>query len=281
MAQRASSVEVLRILISIGPTESMHFQTWSDKAGNACSRPLAPLTDPTNGLTFPDLNSPPFGGETFQTNLIMPEPCPFLSRDLPICSIIRPTETNGIAMGVVHFLTAMGLFIGQSQAFFDVLTEWQRPQMRRHDNANRQEGSEDSGCPTKAGCSWAGGVVPNITKGGHRANPDDSHRPRIRKPRGCVGPITEAINSAELPDRSTQAWTSTGNLNSSRGAESINPPANGQAWSRAAKRSTGTRGKWSLPPTPNSTNPSWRAPGSLYVERPTRTATTTRILVIC
>ena len=121
MAQRASSVEVLRILISIGPTETMHFQTWSDKAGNACSRPLAPLTDPTNGLTFPDLNASPFGGETFQTNLIMPEPCPFLDRSLPPCSIIRPTETNGIAMGVVKFLTDMGLFIGQPQAFFDVL----------------------------------------------------------------------------------------------------------------------------------------------------------------
>jgi len=35
MAQRSTSVEVLRILISIGPTETMHFQTWSDKAGNA------------------------------------------------------------------------------------------------------------------------------------------------------------------------------------------------------------------------------------------------------
>ena len=118
MAQRASSVEVLRILISIGPTETMHFQTWSDKAGNATSRPLAPLTDPTNGLTFPDLNSSPFGGEDFQTNLIMPEPCPFLSRSLPICSIIRPTETNGIAAGVVAFLTAMGLFNGQTSDFF-------------------------------------------------------------------------------------------------------------------------------------------------------------------
>jgi hypothetical protein len=116
MAQRASSVEVLRILISIGPTETMHFQTWADKAGNA-----PPLTDPTNGLVFPDLNSPPFGGETFQTNLIMPEPCPFLSRTLPSCSIIRPTETNGVAMGVVTFLTAMGLFIGQPNAFFDLL----------------------------------------------------------------------------------------------------------------------------------------------------------------
>ena len=123
MALRATSVEVLRILISIGPTETMHFQTWSDKAGNAVSPPLAPLTDPTNGLTFPDLNAAPFGGETFQTNLIMPEPCPFLSRNLPPCSIIRPTETKGIAMGVVKFLTDMGLFIGQSPAFFQFLRD--------------------------------------------------------------------------------------------------------------------------------------------------------------
>ena len=118
MAQRATSVEVLRILISIGPTETMHFQTWSDKAGNA-----PPLTDPTNGLTFPNLNAPPFGGELFQTNLIMPEPCPFLSRKLPKCSIIRPTKTAGVAMGVVKFLTAMGLFIGQSPEFFDLLRD--------------------------------------------------------------------------------------------------------------------------------------------------------------
>ena len=116
MAQRATSVEVLRILISIGPTETMHFQTWADKAGNA-----PPLTDPTNGLTFPDLNSPPFGGQTFQTNLIMPEPCEFISPTLPKCSIIRPTNTDGIAMAVVTFLTDMGLFIGQTPAFFSLL----------------------------------------------------------------------------------------------------------------------------------------------------------------
>src|SRR5438874_1817660 len=73
MAQRATHVEVLRILISIGPTETMHFQTWSDKAGNA---PPLTAVDPVTGVsvTFPDLNSPPFGGEDFQTNLIMPEP---------------------------------------------------------------------------------------------------------------------------------------------------------------------------------------------------------------
>jgi Ferritin-like domain len=120
MAQRATSVEVLRILISIGPTETMHFQTWADKAGNA---PPLIAVDPVTkvSVTFPDLNSPPFGGEEFQTNLIMPEPCPFLSRKLPVCSIIRPTETKGIAMGVVKFLTDMGLFIGQSPTFFNLL----------------------------------------------------------------------------------------------------------------------------------------------------------------
>lgn len=120
MAQRATSVEVLRILISIGPTETMHFQTWADKAGNA---PPLTAVDPVTqvSVTFPDLNSSPFGGEEFQTNLIMPEPCPFLSRKLPRCSIIRPTETNGAATNVVNFLTDMGLFIGQSPAFFTLL----------------------------------------------------------------------------------------------------------------------------------------------------------------
>jgi hypothetical protein len=118
LALRVSDVEVLRIVLSIGPTETAHFQTWHDKAGNA-----PPLTDPTNGLVFPDLNKPPFGGQDFKTNLIMPEPCPFLSRKLPVCSIIRPTNTEGIAMGVVQFLTAMGLFIGQSPDFFALLQD--------------------------------------------------------------------------------------------------------------------------------------------------------------
>src|SRR5436190_8459704 len=122
LAQRVSDPEVLRILLSIGPTETQHFQTWQDKAGNA-----PPLTDPTNGLVFPDLNSPPLGGQTFQTNLIMPEPTAFLDRKFPVCSIIRPTETHGAAVGALNALTADGLFIGQSRAFFarlrDLATE--------------------------------------------------------------------------------------------------------------------------------------------------------------
>ena len=114
LAQRATSVEVLRILISIGPTETMHFQTWSDKAGNA---PPLTAVDPVTGVsvTFPDLSD---GGELLQKNLIMPEPCPFLSPSLPPCSIIRPTKTAGVAGGALRFLTAMGLFRGQSLAFF-------------------------------------------------------------------------------------------------------------------------------------------------------------------
>jgi hypothetical protein len=115
LAQRVTSTEVLRILLSIGPTETMHFQTWQDKAGNA-----PPLTDPTTGLTFPDLNA---DGELLQTNLIMPEPTIFLDRKFPKCSIIRPTETDGAAMGALKALTANGLFIGQSAEFFAVMTD--------------------------------------------------------------------------------------------------------------------------------------------------------------
>jgi len=127
MAQRVTSVEVLRLLISMGPIELMHFQTFSLTAGR-----VRPLTDPTNGLTFPNLNSgkDPNNGSTgdgvrqmFQTNLVLPEPCPFISTSLPACSVVRPTNTAGVAKGALKFLTAMGLFIGQSPEFFSFLTD--------------------------------------------------------------------------------------------------------------------------------------------------------------
>jgi hypothetical protein len=116
LAQRVKDPEVLRVVLSIGPTETMHFQTWSDIAGDS-----PPVKDPTNGLVFPDLNKPPFGGPNYQTNLIMPHPTTFLRSDLPVCSIIRPTNTKGAAMGAAKFLTAMGLFKGQPPAFFTAL----------------------------------------------------------------------------------------------------------------------------------------------------------------
>jgi hypothetical protein len=71
---------------------------------------------------FPNLNKPPFGGENFQTNLIMPEPMVFLDRKFPVCSIVRPTKTHGAAMGALKALTEDGLFRGQSAAFFAVMT---------------------------------------------------------------------------------------------------------------------------------------------------------------
>src|SRR5437762_5643977 len=122
LAQRATAAEVLRILISIGPTETMHFQTWSDKAGNA---PPLTAVDPVTGVsvTFPNLD---VQNQLFKKNLIMPEPCPFLNRNLPIVSIIRPTKTQGVAMGALRFLTDMGLFIGQSPAFFTYMTQLAR-----------------------------------------------------------------------------------------------------------------------------------------------------------
>jgi hypothetical protein len=130
LAQRVSDPEVLRILLSIGPTETMHFQTWQDKAGNANTNPNGPpanppfsVHDPVNNsdVTFVDLhfNQP----ETLQANLIMPEPCPFLDRTFPICSIIRPTETKGAAMGAANALANDGLFIGQTPEFFQLLTD--------------------------------------------------------------------------------------------------------------------------------------------------------------
>jgi len=130
LAQRVEDPEVLRIVLSIGPTEAMHFQTWQDKAGNANTNPNGPpanppfsVHDPVNNsdVTFVDLhfNQP----ETLQANLIMPEPCPFLNRSFPICSIIRPTETTGAAIGAATALTNDGLFIGQTPQFFELLKD--------------------------------------------------------------------------------------------------------------------------------------------------------------
>jgi hypothetical protein len=112
----------LRILLSIGGTEICHFQTWHDKAGNA--PPLTDIDSVTGSeVVFPDLNAPPFGGEDFQTNLIMPEPTIFLSRKFPVCSIIRPTRTEGAATAAANGLIADGLFEGQSDAFFEMLRD--------------------------------------------------------------------------------------------------------------------------------------------------------------
>src|SRR5467141_2245925 len=119
LAQKVTSLEVLRILLSIGGSEIMHFQTWQDKAGNA-----TPLTDfdPINNssVTFTDLttNQP----ETLQANLIMPEPCKFIRSSLPACAIIRPTGPGQLdARGAINSFIADGLFTGQPPQFLQLI----------------------------------------------------------------------------------------------------------------------------------------------------------------
>src|SRR2546427_2033717 len=114
LALKVTNLEVLRILLSIGPSETMHFQVWHDKAANAPN-----ITD--GALTFPDLDNGtdpnkgprvPLVADEFQTNLIMPEPTVFLNPKLGPVSIIRPTaEPNGGATAAGKSFVDDGLFI--------------------------------------------------------------------------------------------------------------------------------------------------------------------------
>ncbi len=116
LAMKVTSLEVLRIVLAIGGVETNHFSLWHDKAGNATADPLAGVTDPKTGTTFPDLNKS--GSEATQTNLILPEPCEFIP-GLPKCSVVRPTiDSLAGARAAVKALTADGLFEGQSASFF-------------------------------------------------------------------------------------------------------------------------------------------------------------------
>jgi hypothetical protein len=120
LAFKATDAEVLRILVSIGGVEIDHFGLWHDKAGNAISQPLAGVTDPETNLTFPDLNA--LHSELDQTNLILPEPCEFISKHLPPCSVIRPTLTrNGGAVATIKAFTDDLLFLDQSQEFLNLV----------------------------------------------------------------------------------------------------------------------------------------------------------------
>jgi Ferritin-like domain len=136
LAEKVSNLEVLRIVTSIGGSEAMHFATWQDDAGNAAADPIAPVTDPVTGLTIPNLNVNP-GGPLFQTNLIFPHPCEFISSHLPRCAIVRPTldpKAGGVA--TIKSFTADRLFEGQSAKFFRTVNQI----AKAADEAQRQAG---------------------------------------------------------------------------------------------------------------------------------------------
>ncbi|HXI82652.1 MAG TPA: ferritin-like domain-containing protein [Verrucomicrobiae bacterium] len=116
MLTKATALDTVRIIAGIGGVEVAHFTVWHDKAGNA-----PPVS--VDGLVFPDMET--FNGDELrQNNLIMPEPCKFISADLPECSVIRPgTAAHSGAVAAATALTNSGLFTGQSPAFFAALRQ--------------------------------------------------------------------------------------------------------------------------------------------------------------
>jgi hypothetical protein len=122
LSQKVTNAEVLKITLSIGGDEICHFLEWVDFSGNAAQPPLAPLTDPTNQLTFPNFDATV--NPLLQTNLIFPVPCEFISSNLPKCAIIRPTSPGQIdAVGAINSFIADGLFIGQPKSFTQLLMQ--------------------------------------------------------------------------------------------------------------------------------------------------------------
>lgn len=121
MSLKVSDVEVLRIVVSIGGVEVDHFGLWHDKAGNAVADELAGVTDPITGLTFPNLNEP--ATELTQTSKVLPEPCEFIRKGLPNCSVIRPDSLqNAGAVAAIQGFIDDNLFQGQSEEFIAFIT---------------------------------------------------------------------------------------------------------------------------------------------------------------
>ena len=113
LSQQVSSAEVLKITLSIGGDEIAHFLEWVDFSGNGVQPPIAPLTDPTNGLTFPNFNS-------------RAEPASPNEPDLPRPMRIHQCESTALrgdpadvairgakCIGAISGFIADGLFIGQ------------------------------------------------------------------------------------------------------------------------------------------------------------------------
>jgi hypothetical protein len=121
LSQKVTSLEVLKITLGIGGDEVAHFLEWVDFSGNGVQPPVAPVSD--QGLTFPNFFTTP-GTTLFQPNLIFPVPCNFISANLPLCAVIRPSDDQFAgAKAAATALTNDGLFIGQSRKFFEVLNQ--------------------------------------------------------------------------------------------------------------------------------------------------------------
>jgi hypothetical protein len=119
LIQKATDLEVVKIMFGIGGDEVAHFLEWVDFAGNGVQAPVAPFKDSISGLTFPNFFSPL--NPLIQPSLIFPVPAEF-KPNLPPVSIIRPlTDKFGGAVATIKSFTADGLFIGQSKQFLNIL----------------------------------------------------------------------------------------------------------------------------------------------------------------
>src|SRR5258707_1487829 len=107
---KVTNLDVVAILASIGPMEVYHFAVFQT-ALEGIRR-----FGGHGGPSFPDIRENPNRGD------VMPEPCTFLGKSLPGCSVIRTRYTNTAgAVAAATGLVNSGLFLGQSQAFFDAV----------------------------------------------------------------------------------------------------------------------------------------------------------------
>jgi hypothetical protein len=107
-----SHPDVRRIVSSIYATEAIHYAVFRQS--------LEGITGFDSGdgkLRIPNLT----GGRR-ESRRVMPRPCDFLRRDLPKCSVIRPSLTaNAGAVAAATGLVNSGLFTGQPPAFFSAV----------------------------------------------------------------------------------------------------------------------------------------------------------------
>ena len=109
LAQKVTNLDVLRILLSIGPTEAYFFASFHQSLEG-----LPAISG--NGMVFPDVKKNHLGGHH------IPRACKFIHAGLPQCCVIRPISTK--LNGAVHQIVAgtqAGLFKGQSKQFFHTM----------------------------------------------------------------------------------------------------------------------------------------------------------------
>jgi len=107
---KVTNLDVVGILASIGPMEVYHFAVFQTALERI--RKLEGHEDPS----FPDIRENPNRGD------IMPEPCTFLDKTCPSAPSSGPATTNTAgAVAAATGLVNSGLFLGQSQAFFDAV----------------------------------------------------------------------------------------------------------------------------------------------------------------